>query len=68
MGQSSEIRQIFTMVKEFREAISVVRIPKELLHQLHDYHLHPVVLDYVMQLIPGTMVHELSARPQFLHK
>ncbi len=51
--------------EEFREAISVVRIPKELLHQLHDYHLHPVVLDYVMQLIPGTMVHELSARPQF---
>ncbi|KAL1258758.1 hypothetical protein QQF64_009335 [Cirrhinus molitorella] len=51
--------------KEFREAISVLRIPKELLHQLHDYYLHPVVLDYVMQLIPGTMVHELSARPQF---
>ncbi|XP_026121566.1 uncharacterized protein LOC113102247 [Carassius auratus] len=51
--------------EEFREAISVVRIQKELLHQLHDYYLHPVVLDYVMQLIPGTIAHELSARPQF---
>ncbi|XP_043088462.1 highly reducing polyketide synthase PKS6-like [Puntigrus tetrazona] len=49
----------------FREAISVLKVPKELLPQLHDYHLHPVVLDYVMQLVPVTIGHDLSARPQF---
>ncbi|XP_056618745.1 mycocerosic acid synthase-like [Triplophysa dalaica] len=51
--------------EEFRECISVLRIPEELLLNLHDYYVHPVVLDYVMQLIPGTMVGKLSARPQF---
>lgn len=51
--------------KEFREAISVVKIPKELLPQLHDYHLHPVVLDYFLQIVPVTIGHDLSARPQF---
>ncbi|KAK9977281.1 hypothetical protein ABG768_019102 [Culter alburnus] len=51
--------------EEFREALSVVKVPKELLPQLHDYHLHPVVLDYVMQLVPVTIGHDQSARPQF---
>ncbi|XP_067309352.1 mycocerosic acid synthase-like polyketide synthase [Pseudorasbora parva] len=51
--------------EELREAISVVKVPKELLPQLHDYHLHPVVLDYFMQLVPATIGHDLSARPQF---
>ncbi|XP_067227589.1 mycocerosic acid synthase-like polyketide synthase [Chanodichthys erythropterus] len=51
--------------EEFREAISVVKVPKELLPQLHDYHLHPVVLDYVMQLVPATIRHDLSTRPQY---
>ncbi|XP_067247250.1 phthioceranic/hydroxyphthioceranic acid synthase-like [Chanodichthys erythropterus] len=50
--------------EEFREAISVVKVPKELLPQLHDYHLHPVVLDYIMQLIPGA-VEGASIRPQY---
>uniref|UniRef100_A0A671NF26 Probable polyketide synthase 16 n=1 Tax=Sinocyclocheilus anshuiensis TaxID=1608454 RepID=A0A671NF26_9TELE len=51
--------------EQFREAISVFKVPKELLPQLHDYHLHPVVLDYVMQIVPVTIGHDLSARPQF---
>ncbi|XDV14301.1 hypothetical protein PO909_002471 [Leuciscus waleckii] len=51
--------------EEYREAISIVKIPKELLPQLHDYHLHPVVLDYFMQIVPVTIGHDLSARPQF---
>lgn len=51
--------------EEFREALSVVKVPKELLHQLHDYHLHPVVLDYFMQLAPVTLGNDQSARPQF---
>ncbi|XP_026053721.1 probable polyketide synthase 16 [Carassius auratus] len=48
---------------EFGEAISVVKVQEELLPQLHDYHLHPVVLDYVMQLVPATILHDLSTRP-----
>ncbi|XP_056097645.1 uncharacterized protein fasn2 isoform X2 [Rhinichthys klamathensis goyatoka] len=50
--------------KEFREAISVVKVPKELLPQLHDYYLHPVVLDYVMQLVLAT-IGGVSTRPQY---
>ncbi|KAI2650875.1 Highly reducing polyketide synthase easB [Labeo rohita] len=49
--------------EEFGEAISIVKVPEELLPQLHDYHLHPVVLDYVIQLVPATILHDLSTRP-----
>ncbi|XP_051742931.1 probable polyketide synthase 16 [Ctenopharyngodon idella] len=51
--------------EEFREAISVVKVPKELMPQLHDYHLHPVILDYLMQLVSITIGHDQTARPQF---
>ncbi len=51
--------------EEFKEIISVLKVSKELLPQLHDYHLHPVVLDYVMQLVPVTIGQDLSSRPQF---
>nr|XP_055066754.1 probable polyketide synthase 16 [Misgurnus anguillicaudatus] len=51
--------------EEFKECLSVLKIPMELLPQLHDYYIHPVVLDHVMQLIPTTMIHDLSSRPQF---
>ncbi|ROL47363.1 Highly reducing polyketide synthase sdnO [Anabarilius grahami] len=50
--------------EEFREAISVVKVPKEILPQLHDYHLHPVVLDYIMQLLPRA-IEGVSIRPQY---
>ncbi|KAL1276850.1 hypothetical protein QQF64_036473 [Cirrhinus molitorella] len=50
--------------EEFREALSVVKVSKVLLPQLHDYHLHPVVLDYVMQLVLAT-VGGVSTRPQY---
>ncbi|XP_073667780.1 phthioceranic/hydroxyphthioceranic acid synthase-like [Paramisgurnus dabryanus] len=51
--------------EEFKECISVVSVPNELLPHLHDYYIHPVVLDYVMQLILTTTIHDLSSRPQF---
>ncbi|KAG1927984.1 hybrid PKS-NRPS synthetase pytA-like [Pimephales promelas] len=51
--------------EEYREAISVVKVPKELLPELHDYHLHPVVMDYFMQIVPVTIGYDQSARPQF---
>lgn len=51
--------------EEFRECLSVLKIPKELLPQLHDYYIHPVILDYMLQLSIGTVIQRLSPRPQF---
>ncbi|KAL2085726.1 hypothetical protein ACEWY4_019046 [Coilia grayii] len=50
---------------ELREAYCVVTVPDELLPQLHDYFIHPVVLDYLMQLVPVTVAHGFLARPGF---
>ena len=35
---------------EFKEAVTVVKVPVEILCQLHEYFLHPVVLDYFLQM------------------
>lgn len=51
--------------QDLREAYSIVTISDELLPQLHDYCIHPVVLDYLMQLIPVTVAHGFLARPGF---
>uniref|UniRef100_A0A3P8ZR32 Carrier domain-containing protein n=1 Tax=Esox lucius TaxID=8010 RepID=A0A3P8ZR32_ESOLU len=51
--------------EEFREAFSAVTVPEELLSQLHDYCIHPVVLDFLMQLAPVTVSQGFSARPGF---
>ncbi|XP_051573912.1 uncharacterized protein LOC127452493 [Myxocyprinus asiaticus] len=51
--------------EEFRECISFLRIPEELLPQIHDYYLHPVVFDYVMQRITGTIIQGHSPTPLF---
>uniref|UniRef100_A0A3P8ZRT2 Carrier domain-containing protein n=1 Tax=Esox lucius TaxID=8010 RepID=A0A3P8ZRT2_ESOLU len=50
---------------EFREAFSVVTVPEELLSQLHDYCIHPVVLDFLMQLAPVTVSQGFSSMPGF---
>ncbi|XP_036375976.1 highly reducing polyketide synthase pks5-like [Megalops cyprinoides] len=51
--------------EEFREAVCVVKIPEELLMHLHDYCIHPVVLDYLMQLTPVTIANGFMSRPGF---
>ncbi|XP_067107523.1 phthioceranic/hydroxyphthioceranic acid synthase-like [Osmerus mordax] len=51
--------------EEFGEAISVVTVSEELLPQLHDYCIHPVVLDYLMQLFPITVSNAFDGRPGF---
>ncbi|XP_055784807.1 phenolphthiocerol/phthiocerol polyketide synthase subunit C-like [Salvelinus fontinalis] len=51
--------------EDFKEAFSVVTVPEELLSQLHDYCIHPVVLDFLMQLAPVTVAHGFSSRPGF---
>ncbi|XP_029611603.1 probable polyketide synthase 1 [Salmo trutta] len=50
---------------DLMEAISVVTVPEELLPQLHDFCIHPVVLDYLLQLTPITIVNAFMARPGF---
>uniref|UniRef100_W5K168 Fatty acid synthase 2 n=1 Tax=Astyanax mexicanus TaxID=7994 RepID=W5K168_ASTMX len=54
--------------EELRETYSVVTVPDELLPQLHDYYLHPVVLDYLMQLLPVTGTYQYLGRPGFPSK
>ncbi|XP_072534904.1 phthioceranic/hydroxyphthioceranic acid synthase [Salminus brasiliensis] len=51
--------------EELRETYSLVTVPEELLPQLHDYYLHPVVLDYLMQLLPVTGTYHYLGRPGF---
>ncbi|XP_045558747.1 highly reducing polyketide synthase cm3B-like [Salmo salar] len=51
--------------EEFKEAFSVVTVPEELLSQLHEYCIHPVVLDFLMQLAPVTVAYRSSSRPGF---
>ncbi|XP_039982779.1 reducing polyketide synthase PKS1-like isoform X2 [Xiphias gladius] len=51
--------------EDLKEAIAVVSVPKELRSQLHDYCIHPVVLDFLMQLLPVTVEHVFAGRPGF---
>ncbi|XP_007555850.2 phthiocerol synthesis polyketide synthase type I PpsD-like [Poecilia formosa] len=48
-----------------KEAFAVVSVPEELRPHLHDYCIHPVVLDYLMQLLPITVEHIFAGRPGF---
>lgn len=50
---------------DLREAFTVVSVPEELHSQLHDYCIHPVVLDFLMQLLPVTVEHIFAGRPGF---
>uniref|UniRef100_A0A8C5I1T5 Phthiocerol/phenolphthiocerol synthesis polyketide synthase type I PpsD-like n=1 Tax=Gouania willdenowi TaxID=441366 RepID=A0A8C5I1T5_GOUWI len=36
--------------KEFMEALTTIQVPGELLKSLHDYFIHPVLLDYFLQM------------------
>lgn len=49
--------------EELREAHSVVEIPEELLCQLHDFCIHPVILDYLLQLAVVTSSQGKFVRP-----
>ncbi|KAL2085328.1 hypothetical protein ACEWY4_018648 [Coilia grayii] len=50
---------------EFREAYSVVTVPEELLFQLHDFCIHPVILDYLLQMTLVTNSQGNVTRPGF---
>ncbi|XP_073343919.1 phenolphthiocerol/phthiocerol polyketide synthase subunit C [Pagrus major] len=51
--------------EDLKEAFAVVTVPDELQPQLHDYCIHPVVLDFLMQLLPVAVEHIFAGRPGF---
>lgn len=51
--------------EELKEAFAVVRVPEELNSVLHEYCIHPVMLDLLMQLLPITVKHIFAGRPGF---
>lgn len=50
---------------EFREAVTVVQIPGEILKQHHEYFIHPVLLDYFLQMTAAVAMRKQRARPGF---
>nr|XP_046211019.1 mycocerosic acid synthase [Oncorhynchus gorbuscha] len=50
---------------EFKEAVSAIKVSGEVLKQLHEYFLHPVVLDYFLQMTAMVAVGGLTTRPVF---
>ncbi|XP_035268789.1 highly reducing polyketide synthase PKS6-like [Anguilla anguilla] len=51
--------------EEFKEAISNFRVPDEMMRQLQDYCVHPIVLDQFMQMIGVVAGNRFSSRPGF---
>uniref|UniRef100_A0A3P8SRW4 Fatty acid synthase 2 n=1 Tax=Amphiprion percula TaxID=161767 RepID=A0A3P8SRW4_AMPPE len=51
--------------KDLKEAFAAVSVPEKLWPHLHDYYIHPVVLDYLMQLLPVTVDHFITGRSGF---
>ncbi|KAM9332642.1 phthioceranic/hydroxyphthioceranic acid synthase-like [Pholidichthys leucotaenia] len=51
--------------EDLREAVAAVSVPEKLQSYLHDYNIHPVLLDYLMQLLPVTVEHIFAGRPGF---
>ncbi|XP_060950281.1 phenolphthiocerol/phthiocerol polyketide synthase subunit C-like [Limanda limanda] len=51
--------------EDLKEAFAVVTVPEELRSQLHDYCIHPVVLDFLMQLFPVTVKQIFDGRTGF---
>ncbi|XP_076014160.1 phthioceranic/hydroxyphthioceranic acid synthase-like [Genypterus blacodes] len=50
---------------ELKEAYTVITVPERLRPQLHDSCIHPVILDYMMQLLPVSVGHIFAGRPGF---
>ncbi|KAM9713047.1 mycolipanoate synthase [Menidia menidia] len=51
--------------KEFREAVTTLQVPNELLKYLHEYFVHPVLLDYFMQMTAVTAMGQLASKQGF---
>uniref|UniRef100_A0A671MUP1 Phthiocerol/phenolphthiocerol synthesis polyketide synthase type I PpsD-like n=1 Tax=Sinocyclocheilus anshuiensis TaxID=1608454 RepID=A0A671MUP1_9TELE len=51
--------------QEFKEAVTSLRIPEEVLNHLYEYCLHPVVLDYFLQMSSVLALVSSTVRPGF---
>lgn len=50
---------------EFNEAVTKIQVPEELLQHLHEHFLHPVLLDYFLQMGAALAVGNLTAKQAF---
>ncbi|AWP21033.1 MxaC [Scophthalmus maximus] len=50
---------------EFKEAVTTIQVPGELLNHLHDYFIHPVLLDYFLQMTAVVANGRLTAKQGF---
>ncbi|XP_044031508.1 mycocerosic acid synthase-like polyketide synthase [Siniperca chuatsi] len=50
---------------EFKEAVTAIQVPDELLKHLHDYFIHPVLLDYFLQMTAVVAIGRLTAKQGF---
>ncbi|XP_010751529.2 uncharacterized protein pks1 [Larimichthys crocea] len=50
---------------EFKEAVTAIKVPDQLLKHLHDYFIHPVLLDYFLQMTAVVAIGRLTAKQGF---
>ncbi|XP_041824222.1 phenolphthiocerol/phthiocerol polyketide synthase subunit C [Melanotaenia boesemani] len=50
---------------EFKEAVTTFQVPSEVLKCLHEYFLHPVLLDYFMQMTAVVAMGQLAGKQGF---
>ncbi|KAM6971572.1 phthioceranic/hydroxyphthioceranic acid synthase [Tautogolabrus adspersus] len=50
---------------EFKEAVTAIKVPGELLQHLHEYYIHPVLLDYFLQMTAVVAIGRLAAKQGF---
>ncbi|XP_020391990.2 highly reducing polyketide synthase PKS6-like [Rhincodon typus] len=50
---------------ELKEAITYIKVPDEIELQMYDYHIHPVILDYYMQMTAITAMKMSGSRAGF---
>ncbi|KAM9337160.1 phthioceranic/hydroxyphthioceranic acid synthase [Symphorus nematophorus] len=50
---------------EFKEAVTEIQVPGELSKQLHDYFIHPVLLDYFLQMTAVVAFGRLTTKQGF---
>ncbi|RXM98492.1 Lovastatin nonaketide synthase [Acipenser ruthenus] len=49
--------------KELQEAVTRIKVPNEIVAQLHEYCIHPVVLDYFLQMTAFLLANGFRPRP-----
>uniref|UniRef100_A0A672J9Z4 Reducing polyketide synthase FUB1-like n=1 Tax=Salarias fasciatus TaxID=181472 RepID=A0A672J9Z4_SALFA len=50
---------------EFKETVTVIRVPGELLKHFHEYYIHPVLLDYFLQMTAVLAMGYMTAKQGF---